>query len=291
MLHVPVLATEVLEMASANEFQPKTYLDCTFGRGGHARLFMQKFEGITVTAIDRDLEAVAFAKENFAAEIAAKKFEIIHGNFSDISSLLAADQKFDLILADLGVSSPQLDQGHRGFSFYHDGPLDMRMDTSSGIKASDVINEWDEEDLEKLFVELGEIHNPHRVIRAIVHDRKENPFTTTRQLAGLIERVEGWSRKGVHPATKHFMALRLRVNNEIDALESSMSHLVDRLNLHGRLLVITFHSLEDRICKYAFRSFDDRGRVINKKVVQPTWKEQQENSRARSAKLRGFERE
>lgn len=290
MLHIPVLADDVLEMASAGEFQPRTYLDCTFGRGGHARLLLQKFPDLQITAIDRDLEAVAFAKENFAAEIRAGRFEIVHANYSDLAELLAPEKKFDLVLADLGVSSPQLDQAHRGFSFYHEGPLDMRMDTSRGFTAAEVVNESDEEELQTIFTELGEISRPDRVVRAIVHDRKEKPFATTRELASMIERVEGWQRKGVHPATKYFMALRLKVNDELDRLESSLSHLVDRLNPRGRLLVITFHSLEDRICKYAFRSYEDRGEVINKKVVQPSWKEQQENSRARSAKLRGFQK-
>jgi 16S rRNA (cytosine1402-N4)-methyltransferase len=195
------------------------------------------------------------------------------------------------MLLDLGVSSPQLDVAERGFSFYHDGPLDMRMDQRREQSAADVVNNIDEDDLTELFKTLGEIPRPYKVVRAIVHDRKTEPFTTTRQLASMIERVEGWSRKGHHPATRYFMALRLYVNRELELLEQALPDLIAGLNDQGRLAVITFHSLEDRIVKNFFKTHAELGKPVNKKVIIAKWPERKSNPRARSAKLRVFQRE
>ncbi len=173
-----------------------------------------------------------------------------HFNFHNIAEL---NQTFDVILLDLGVSSPQLDEAERGFSFYHDGPLDMRMNQQLPHTAADIVNTWPEVELIELFTELGEIRRPQRVVRAIVNDRKEKPFSTTRDLSGLIERVEGWQRKGHHPATRYFLGLRMAVNNELSGLESCLPELMRSLTPNGRLIIITFHSLEDRIVKYAFK--------------------------------------
>jgi 16S rRNA (cytosine1402-N4)-methyltransferase len=294
-LHVPVLLTDLLAMfAPTIESQPGVslrYFDGTFGRGGHLKALMEKYPQISAVACDQDPEAIAYAKENFADWIAEGRLQIHHANFSDFTTERFG--QFDLMLLDLGVSSPQLDQGPRGFSFYHEGPLDMRMNNSEGLTAADIIRDYSEDELNDLFKNLGEISRPYRVTRAIVHDRKEKPFLNTRDLAGLIERVEGWHRKGHHPATQFFLALRLQVNQELEVVENSLEKLAHGLKSKGRLAVLTFHSLEDRIVKNKFKELAetmDAGSIVNKKVIQAEWNEAKDNPRARSAKLRVFER-
>lgn len=288
--HIPVMLKDILEHLSPvlkNSESPR-YFDGTFGRGGHLAAMLQQFPNLQAVATDQDPQAIEYGKTKFAEEIQNNRLQLLHQNFSDFN----AEQLglFDGMLIDLGVSSPQLDQGSRGFSFYHEGPLDMRMDTTKGATAADLIAALTEEELNELFQELGEIPKPYRVVRAIVHDRKENPFVTTKQLSGLIERVDGWHRKGFHPATQYFMALRLRVNSELEVLEQSLEKLVQGLKPRGRLAVLTFHSLEDRIVKNKLREFSQLGKPLFKKVIQPEWNEQKQNPRARSAKLRIFER-
>lgn len=292
--HIPVLLQEILEMfAPVVEAQPGAalrYFDGTFGRGGHLRAILEKYPQISAVAMDQDPDAVAYARENFAEWIDSGRLTIHHRNFADFTREEFGE--FDLMLLDLGVSSPQLDQGPRGFSFYHEGPLDMRMNNSQGTTAADVVASLSEEELNEVFKELGEIQRPYRVTRAIIHDREEKPFTTTRDLAGLIERVEGWHRKGFHPATQYFMALRLYVNRELEVVENSLEKLAHGLKSKGRLAVLTFHSLEDRIVKNKFKELAetmDAGSIVNKKVVQAQWNEAKVNPRARSAKLRVFE--
>jgi 16S rRNA (cytosine1402-N4)-methyltransferase len=289
-MHEPVLLKEVIEFARAIE--PRSILDGTFGRGGHTRALLEACPEAVVTAIDQDDEAIQFGESEFQADINKGRLHLKHFNFHQISSLESRPKEgFDVILLDLGVSSPQLDQGERGFSFYHDGPLDMRMDRSLDVTAADVINTWPEVELNNLFIQYGEVRRPQRVVRAIVQDRKQKQFTTTRELAGLIERVEGWKRKGHHPATTYFLALRMAVNNELSGLEACIPGLLGALSSKGRLLVITFHSLEDRIIKYAFREAPELGVPLFKKVIVPSREEQKRNPRARSAKLRIFQRE
>jgi 16S rRNA (cytosine1402-N4)-methyltransferase len=288
-MHKPVMLQEVLRIA--RETGPRRILDCTFGRGGHTSAFLENFPGAKVTAIDHDREAVEYGQAAFAAPIKAERLRLEHFNFHRIARLPdPPPEGFDVILADLGVSSPQLDQGERGFSFNKPGPLDMRMDQSQGACAADIVNTWPEVELLKLFGEYGEVRRPQRVVRALVHDRKQTPFTTTGELAGLIERVEGWRKKGQHPATKFFLALRLKVNDELSGLEASVPDLMRALSRNGRLIVITFHSLEDRIIKYAFRGAPDLGHPLFKKVIVPSEAEIEDNPRARSAKLRVFQR-
>lgn len=288
-MHKPVLLEEILRLARENE--PSSVLDVTFGRGGHARGFLELPSRPTVMALDQDDEAVLFGNEHFKEEIDEGRLRLIHGSFHRLSEFLKVPEfGFDVILADLGVSSPQLDQPERGFSFYHDGPLDMRMNREGKISAAEVINSWSEVELERIFREYGEIRRPHRVIRAIVQDRKAQPFTTTRQLAGLIERVEGWKKKGHHPATTYFLALRMAVNDELEGLRDCIPDLMRALSEKGRLFVITFHSLEDRIIKYAFREHPELGFPLFKKVIVPSDEECKGNPRARSAKLRVFQR-
>ena len=294
MSHIPVLLKDVLEEAKGTTAKVEVILDVTFGRGGHAAALRDLFPEAALIGLDQDADAVAFAEENFAMW---KNFKMVRGNFHNIKELCANEmleflkgRKFDLILADLGVSSPQLDEGHRGFSFYHDGPLDMRMDQRAPVMAKDIINTWSDEDLIALFQNYGEIRKPFRVVERILEARLEKAFETTAELSYLIEKAEGWKKKGYHPATQYFMALRLEVNHEIDRLESSFVSLIESLNPGGRFLVITFHSLEDRIVKNLFKERSDLGAPVHKKVIQAEWSEKKSNPRARSAKLRVFEK-
>ncbi|MBX2994470.1 MAG: 16S rRNA (cytosine(1402)-N(4))-methyltransferase RsmH [Bdellovibrionaceae bacterium] len=291
-LHVPVMLKEILEIASPVLLDPENesprYFDGTLGRGGHLSEIMKLDSRIKGVAFDRDPEALEYVSNLRSDWIQDGRLLLKHSNYVDFSP--STEGLFDFMLLDLGVSSPQLDEGRRGFSFYHEGPLDMRMDNTKGDTAADLIANYDEEDLTTLFQKYGEISRPYRVIRAILHDRKDKPFETTRQLAGLIERVDGWHRKGHHPATNYFMALRLKVNEELDSTERSLRPLIHGLKPGGRLAVLTFHSLEDRIVKNLFKDEEELGSPLFKKVIKPTWEESQKNSRARSAKLRVFER-
>ncbi|NJL25396.1 MAG: 16S rRNA (cytosine(1402)-N(4))-methyltransferase RsmH [Calothrix sp. SM1_5_4] len=287
-MHKPVLLDEVVQIA--REISPRWILDGTFGRGGHTRALLDACPGARVVAFDQDVEAVRHAEQAFASEILSGRLSPHHINFHDIAKFKGPEEGFDVILLDLGVSSPQLDQAERGFSFYHDGPLDMRMNRTQDLTAADIVNSWSEVELNGLFSAAGEIRRPQRVVRAIAHDRREAPFTSTRQLAGLIERVEGWRKKGFHPATQYFLALRMAVNNELAGLEACVQDFIRALSPTGRLLIITFHSLEDRIIKYAFKESSQWGYPLFKKVITPSRDEERENPRARSAKLRIFQR-
>jgi 16S rRNA (cytosine1402-N4)-methyltransferase len=290
--HIPVMMQEILEVAKpvfADSSRAKfRYFDGTLGRGGHLAAILNLDPRIEAVAYDRDPEALEFVAALYPEWISSGRLRLEHKNYADFDP--DRNEPFDFMLLDLGVSSPQLDEGRRGFSFYHEGPLDMRMDPTKGPTAADLIAELSEDELNDLFKEFGEIQRPYRVTRAIVHDRKEKPFRTTRELAGLIERVEGWHRKGHHPATNYFLALRLKVNEELEATAKSLDPLIHGLRTGGRLAVLTFHSLEDRIVKNLFKERSDLGSPVFKKVLKPEWSEAQKNPRARSAKLRVFER-
>jgi 16S rRNA (cytosine1402-N4)-methyltransferase len=297
-MHKPVMLEEVLRLSERPEIsldQPLRIWDATFGRGGHTRAFLQKFPAAKVIATDRDPTALEYGEKEFSSLIQTGRLELRKFNFHAAQAFENdgpfSHGDFDLILMDLGVSSPQLDDPDRGFSFYHDGPLDMRMDPSQGAPAHEVVNTWTEVGLQRVFTELGEIPRPHRVVKAIMSERRERPFTTTAQLSQLIERVEGWRKKGRHPATQYFLALRLLVNEELDGLKESLPVVIEKaLRPGGRLLVITFHSLEDRIVKNIFKERKDLGVPVNKKVIVPSREEILDNPRSRSAKLRVFSR-
>lgn len=288
-MHKPVLLKEVLDFAGAVD--PREIFDGTFGRGGHTRALLEAHPRARVTALDQDMQAIEYGRQAFASELAENRLALYHHSFHDLPSFKNIPPKgFDVILLDLGVSSPQLDEAERGFSFYHDGPLDMRMDRGRELTAAEVVNTWPEVELLELFQKYGEVRQPRRVVRAIVNDRVEKPFTSTRQLSEMIERVEGWQKKGHHPATRYFLALRMAVNRELSGLEECLPDLMRALSEKGRLIVITFHSLEDRIIKYAFREAVEWGFPLTKRVVIPSDEEMKENPRARSAKLRVFQR-
>ncbi len=292
--HYPVMLNEVMEMfAKANIDKPnKNYLDGTFGRGGHAEAVAKHFPDLDVYALDKDKEAVDFAQKNWEPQSKSKKFFIEQASFASLDSVIENrnwPEKYDMILLDLGVSSPQLDQGSRGFSFYHHGPLDMRMDQRSPLTAEEIINYWSEEELVDIFKDYGEVFKPYNVVKTIMRERKKGTISSTQDLSSLIERSVGWRKKGKHPATQYFMALRLVVNKELEDLKEGLQSLMKHLVPGGRLVVITFHSLEDRIVKQVFRN-SEYGKPVNKKVVKPTRQEEVENKRSRSAKLRAFER-
>lgn len=296
--HAPVFLKAVMDIFRAEGDAPaaaevRSCFDGTFGRGGHATAVMHEFPAAKMVAFDWDEDAIKFGQEKFAGEIASGQLQLVRANFQNF----AEEQKrlglgpFDRMLLDLGVSSPQLDQAHRGFSFYNDGPLDMRMDQRLTVTAANLVNEMEEQDLARLFIEYGEVQKPFRVVRAIVNDRKAvKPYETTKELASLIERVEGWHKKGSHPATRFFMALRLKVNEELDGLSRSLPAMIESLAEGGILAVITFHSLEDRIVKHLFKAHLDKGQLINRKVIKPDDDEVRSNPRARSAKLRAFQK-
>lgn len=292
--HIPVFLEATLEAFRAVPGPIREAWDGTFGRGGHSAAILREHPEAKMWAMDWDADAIAFGRANYPELIAAGRLNLIRAAYSELDAVLEASPEipraFDAMLLDLGVSSPQLDEADRGFSFYHDGPLDMRMDRSRELTAADIVNEWEEQDLARLFMDLGEVQRPFRVVRAIMHDRKTKPYRTTRDLAGLIERVDGWRKKGTHPATQYFLALRLEVNAELRQLEAMLPKLVARLAPGGVLVVISFHSLEDRIVKNGFKSLLQEGKLLNKKARKATFEEAQENPRTRSAKLRAFQK-
>lgn len=288
-LHIPVLLNEVLEsFSSLKNRNDLKYYDGTFGRGGHFKEIVQVFHPIRCDVTDQDERAIQKAESDWKTEITAQKVFVHHKNFEEFA-LQEDDLQFDMILLDLGVSSPQLDQAERGFSFNKDGPLDMRMNQKAKLTAAEIVNEYPAEELIEIFKTYGEIFHSSRVVRAIVNDRVTKPFQTTLQLAQLIERVDGWQKKGFHPATQYFMALRLVVNRELQVVETAIPRLIEKLQDGGRMSVITFHSLEDRLVKNLFKD-SDRGFLINKKVIVPSEEECKINPRARSAKLRIFQK-
>lgn len=288
--HIPVMFQEVIrEVEPAFRRGLVTLFDGTFGRGGHYRCLKQFYgeQLCRVVAFDQDEDAIEFARDNFSEDIHSSRLILHHKNFCEIDTL--PEGRFDVMLLDLGVSSPQLDTAERGFSFLGDGPLDMRMNRGISVTAADIINEWSEKDLVEIFQRYGEIRSPYRVVRAIVHDRKWQPFKTTRELASLIERVEGWRKKGFHPATLYFQALRMVVNQELESLELFLHKAPAYLQTEGLLIVISFHSLEDRLVKWFYRDHPQFGVVsVHKKVLAPTEEEIRRNPRSRSAKMRVF---
>lgn len=289
-LHIPVLLNEILDSFSVFEKRKDLiYFDATYGRGGHFREIQKSFSPSLSYVTDQDLDAVKQARLDWSEALAAGSIKIFHQNFYEFIKDQKETLQLDMALLDLGVSSPQLDQRERGFSFNKDGPLDMRMNQMAEITAAEIVNTYSPEDLIALFTSYGEIPKPIRVVRAIIKDREENPFTSTLQLAGLIERVDGWQKKGFHPATQYFMALRLLVNRELEVIENVLPLLMQHMRDQGRISVITFHSLEDRIVKNIFKN-SEAGFLVNKKVIVPTEEECKINSRARSAKLRIFQK-
>ncbi|WP_369408183.1 16S rRNA (cytosine(1402)-N(4))-methyltransferase RsmH [Leptolyngbya ohadii] len=279
--HIPVLAQEVIDGLEVRSHGQ--YLDVTVGGGGHSLLILQAAERVQLTAIDQDEQAIEAARNRLANY--RDQVTLRHTNFAEYNP---GEQKFDGILADLGVSSPQFDTPDRGFSFRHEAPLDMRMDQTQTETAATVINTWDEAELARIFYTYGEERLSRKIARRIVEKR---PFQTTTQLAEVISySVPPAYRYGrIHPATRVFQALRIAVNHELEVLETLLQKAPQWLKPGGRLAIISFHSLEDRMVKHSFKD-SDLLKVITKKPIVASESEIEQNPRSRSAKLRVAER-
>lgn len=303
--HVPVLFNEALKALSISS--SGTYMDGTFGRGGHSGAILQQLgsDG-RLLAIDKDPQAVAHAQQQFGED---ERFLIKHGSFAMLEQLAQQSGvagKVDGLLLDLGVSSPQLDDPERGFSFMRDGPLDMRMDTSSGVSAAEWLATADGREIGRVLKEFGDERFSKRIARAIVDARQEEAITTTGQLAQIIEQACPTKERDKHPATRSFQAIRIYINKELEELKQCLEQSLDVLAPLGRLVVVSFHSLEDRIVKRFIRDCE-RGdnfpadlpvtqeqlkpklRAVGK-AIYPSDDEIASNPRARSAVLRVAER-
>lgn len=305
--HSPVLLKEALEALAVR--QDGSYLDGTYGRGGHTDAILERLgpQG-RLLAIDRDPEAVAVARDRLESD---QRVCIEQGNFAEMGAISAAagfTDGFDGILLDLGVSSPQLDQASRGFSFSADGPLDMRMDTSQALTARDWLNATAEREMVDVFRRYGEERYARRIARALVRARNDCPIETTGQLAEIVAGAVPGREFGKHPATRVFQAIRIRINDELQSLADGLEAAHELLRVGGRLCVISFHSLEDRVVKRFIRdrareaeawrglpldSVPDHARPtfsIASKAIKPGSEEVRLNPRSRSAVLRVAER-
>ncbi len=289
--HEPVLLPEAIDLL--DPARGGVFVDCTVGLGGHSRALLEA--GATrLIGLDRDRDALAIAAETLRPY--ADRIELVHADYRDLGRVL--DERglpaVSGALADLGVSSMQLDDERRGFSFRRDEPLDMRMDQSQGPSAAELLRTADEGELADVIFQFGEERHSRRVARAIVAARREAPIETTGRLAAVVRRAvphHGYQR--IDPATRTFQALRIWVNRELDGLDAFLGDATRRLLAGARLAVITFHSLEDRIVKHTFRALEKTGeglRILTKRPVTPAGDEVARNPRARSAKLRAIER-
>ncbi len=305
--HKPVLLEECLQ---ALAIRPDgCYLDGTLGRAGHSLAILRRLTTGRLVGIDRDMAAIGAARERLADF--QDRVTLVHGNFRDLGRILqeTGTGPLDGMLFDLGVSSPQLDEARRGFSYMQDAPLDMRMDESEALSAADIVNTWSQEELRRVLYEYGEERYAPRIAQAIVRRRGDRPIETTGELVEVIRSAMPAAalREKQHPAKRSFQALRIAVNGELEALPPMLAAAADGLKPGGRLAVITFHSLEDRIVKQTLRELatgctcppqfpvcvcgkKPRLKLITRKPVTPGPEELAENSRARSAKLRVAER-
>lgn len=303
--HTPVLLAEAVE---ALRVRPEgVYVDCTFGRGGHARAILARLGPAgRLVVMDRDPEAIAVARRLLGEDA---RVEILQGDFAALGARLAAlglTGRVDGLLLDLGVSSPQLETAGRGFSFMREGPLDMRMDPHSGAPAATWLAGAEEAELARVFAEFGEEPEARRVARALVQARREAPIETTSALAELVSRAKRRRERGLHPATRVFQAIRIHVNRELEALAAVLEAALAALAPAGRLVVVSFHSLEDRLVKRFFRAQAETlryetprspfpvecvpGLRLVGRAVRPGEDEVAANPRARSAVMRVAER-
>ena len=291
--HYPVMHREVLEFLEVTN--KKVIVDCTVGIGSHAlRLLETMKKDALLIGIDKDEESLAIASRRLTAY--AGQFILVKGDFSRIDGILR-DLNIkgpDAFLFDLGISTYQLNREERGFSFLREGPLDMRMDKNSFLCAYDLLNNLSEAELINIFRKFGEERYANRVVRYLVAERKGEPIFTTTQLVHIILRALPLKSRGhrTHPATRIFQALRIAVNRELEALAGGLEKAIGLLNEKGRLAVISFHSLEDRIAKHTFKEFTSKSvvKTLTKKPLIPTQEEINENAASRSAKLRVIEK-
>ena len=304
--HVPALLEEVMEYLLTGG---GLYVDATLGGGGHSSEILKRCEGATLVGIDRDTEAIAEAGARLA--IFTERFHAVHGNYADIKALLAENGfgKAKGILMDLGVSSHQFDDATRGFSFHEDAPLDMRMDLTQAFSAHDLVNEYSEKDIARVIFDYGEDRHARRIAAKICEHRAISPIKTTSQLSDIIKSAYPAREQnlGSHPAKKTFQAIRIEVNGELDIIADTINEAAELLKKGGRLCIISFHSLEDRIVKNTFaelakdcvcpRDFpickcDKKSEItiITRKPIIPSDEENGQNSRSHSAKLRVAEK-
>ncbi|MBQ8507552.1 MAG: 16S rRNA (cytosine(1402)-N(4))-methyltransferase RsmH [Clostridia bacterium] len=304
--HISVLLNECLD---ALDIKPDgTYLDCTLGGAGHSSEIFKRLDGGRLFGIDRDADAIAAATARMEGLNPKASFRALRGNFHDARQLLheAGVKKIDGVLADLGVSSHQLDVRERGFSYHDEAPLDMRMDQSQALSAREIINTWSEDELNRILRDYGEEKWARQIARVICDRRKNAPIETTKELVSIIDAAipkKFRSKDGSHPARRSFQALRIAVNDELDPLEPAVRELVDLLNPGGRIAIITFHSLEDRIVKNCFRDLADPCtcpknmpvcvcgkkpvvKLVSRKPITASEEELEMNPRSRSASLR-----
>lgn len=305
--HISVLLDECIE--GLNIRPDGIYVDATLGGGGHSFEILKHLTTGRLYGIDQDEAALAAASERLS--VYGDKVHIVHSNFESIRQILADCGVYgvDGILADLGVSSYQLDEGERGFSYMKDAPLDMRMDTSSSRTAYDIVNGYEASELSRIMKRYGEEPFANNIAKHIVRYREKKPIETTLELVDVIEAAipAKKKKKGSHPAKRTFQAIRIELNRELEVLERAMTDMIDLLNPGGRLCIITFHSLEDRIVKQAMREAENpcicppesilcvcgrtpKGRMVSRKPILPSAEEMESNPRSRSAKLRVFEK-
>lgn len=290
--HIPVMIEEVLNYLCLKPGQ--IILDGTVGSGGHASKIIEKVQpnGLLI-GIDKDLQILYIAKE-YLSKISNTLCKFYHADYSDVDEVLrqAGVDKVHGVLLDLGASSLQFDWAERGFSFSKEGPLDMRMDRSRGVTVHDLIQRLSEKELEELLKKYGEERWSRRIARAILRAEKETGITSTRQLAAIIERVVPIGKSKIHPATRTFQALRIAVNRELDSLGNFLDKIHHYMFAGARIVIISFHSLEDRIVKNKFVEKANQGifKILTKKPISPGEAEIEKNIRCRSAKLRAAER-
>ncbi|NOX21017.1 MAG: 16S rRNA (cytosine(1402)-N(4))-methyltransferase RsmH [Nitrospirae bacterium] len=288
MLHKPVLLAETIQLLNV---QPHgVYVDATLGSGGHTREILNRLgpEG-RVVGIDRDQEAL----ERVERDLRDPRLLTLHTSFSRMARALREKgiQEVDGVIMDLGVSMEQLKDPERGFSFHSDARLDMRMDKTQRLTAEEIVNRWSQQKIERIIREYGEERYARPIAKAIIDERKKGPIYSCRQLAEVVQRIKR-KRTRIHPATKTFQALRIAVNNELEELQKGLENSLEMLKKGGRLCVISYHSLEDRIVKRFFVDTEKKGLIkrLTKKPLLPTKEEIRDNPSARSAKLRGGER-
>lgn len=285
--HISVLLQEIVDGLQVQA--GSKYIDATLGAGGHTKAILDK--GGIVLGIDQDTDAIAYVQKTQRDQ---KTLHIIQGNFGHIDEIARKNgfEKVSGILFDLGVSSHQLDSANRGFSFLHQADLDMRMDTSLRVTAKDLISGMTQGELTALFSEYGEEPFAKKIASRVVESRKVKQIATTTELANLVASVYPRGNHKVHPATKVFQALRIAVNDELGQLKEALPKALDLLGRNGRIAIISFHSLEDRVVKQTFLDWEKKslGKILTKKPIIPSEKEREENRKSRSSKLRIFEK-
>lgn len=307
--HVTVLLNEAID--NLNVKPDGTYVDATLGGGGHSQLLASRLTTGKLLSFDQDITAINYNKEHLATELAEGKVAFIQNNFRNLRDALAevGVTEIDGIVYDLGVSSPQFDDGQRGFSYNYDAPLDMRMNQSQELTARTVVNEWDFHDLLRILSRYGEEKFAKQIARAIERQREIQPIETTFELVEVIKSAipAAARRTGGHPAKRSFQAIRIAVNDELGVVEESLAQALDMLKVGGRISVITFHSLEDRLVKTMFKEktavpelpaglpiipdeMQPDYKLVTRKPILPSEEEMANNHRAHSAKLRVIER-